>query len=238
MFKNICIIFFLIVWTFTSVAQNSVNEVEKLLKSSQETFKKYESFKFDLTYRLFSHVDNPVSISKYRGVFIKNKANSYLKIKDTEFFYVNNLIIKINHSQKAIEINQVEDSVNTFDPVAIEQQLKNFSTTKTYVLENGDTKCVLTAPKYTQLPYGRIDVVIDTKTNLFKKQRLYLLNSSNIKDENNKISNENKYLDITLENISLNSNGIITVEDYFIDYNKGNIKLKEIAQDYKVIDRR
>lgn len=219
-----------------SMAQSS--EAAALLNTSKEYFEQLPVFKADLTYTLFRDKDRPVVIRSYDGELVKREEDIYLKIHNTEFLMQGGSLIKVNHDQKAIEYTAAKAGELTQNPIAIDQYLKLFATAKIEKKE-GQTICRLSTPKYTQLPYGAIDLYFDSKDGSLRKQVLTLVNPGNIPNEKGQRDSSLKYLSIEFKEIEGQPDSIGALFDP-ANYISGSPKSRTAANtlsDYKLIDR-
>ena len=234
--KIIIVLLLALLGPISSFAQRS--EAEAILNKSKAYFENFSSFKGELSYTLFRDKENPVVIGSYDGILVKRGDDIYLKIHNTEMLLKNGSMIKVNHDQKAMEFNAVEGKGVSQNPIDLKQYLQLFS--EIDVKEEGsETVCVLTTPKYTQLPYGAVELIFDSKTGALHKQVLTLVNPGAIPNENGQPDNSLKYLAIDFKNIDPNPAGIdnlLSISSYIKGSDNAKSPASELAG-YKFIDR-
>jgi len=209
-----------------------------LLSSSKTYFEQNPVFQTQLTYTLFRDKDNPVVIRSYDGILVKKQDDLYLKIHNTEFLLTKDALIKVNHDQEAIEYTAGNTEAISQNPMAIDQYLTLFADSE--VTQQGNqTVCVLTTPKYTQLPYGAIDLFFNTENGALNKQILTLVNPGAIPNENGEMDASLKYLAIEFKQIQIDPPNVSSYfeSSKFVSGGKKTLSAATALSNYKLIDR-
>jgi len=195
--KTIGSVLILLVCFGAKAQSNSNHSAQEVLDKVVTYYKDHPQLEYDLTYSLYRDFKNPKIIEQYKGVLSKDRKNSYLKIKDTEFITVQEDFLKINHSQKRMQFVKNAQGLQVSNPLNIDAYLKYFSTREVFE-ENGALVCKLSTPKFTQLPYGTIWMFVNPQTFELEKQIMELTAPKSIKDENGVFTTALKYLEIEL----------------------------------------
>ncbi len=216
-------------------AQTQKPTAGELLLAAQEFFNQKEYVKAEMQYTLYRNSEAPITIEKYDGLFIKNKEDIYLKIQDTEILHKDSHYLKVNHSQKAMEYAEGHDMEQ--NPMVLERYLNLFAEQE--VKDLGTVwQCTLTAPKFTQLPYGRVIFYISKENNQLQKQIMELVAPAAILDENGKRENTQKHLEIAIRSLR-SSNASIPHSEIatFVNISKSTAQVTSAYKTYKLINR-
>lgn len=222
----------------TITAQDKSESAKITLEKSRAFFEASPLFQAHLTYTLFRDRSKPKLIEQYKGQLVKRDQDLYMKIHNTEFLLLGANFVKVNHDQKALELIKASTKDLSQNPIDIAKYLNLFKDVEQQ--QKGDRIiCKLTTPKYTQLPYGAIELIFDAKTMLLEEQILTLVNPGRIPDENGSASTELKYLSIKINEFSTQvpkADQFFNLNDYVVKKVNG-AALAQRFEDYQLIDR-
>ncbi len=164
--KNIFIIifFFFISFSNAQTAKELINKVLKVYRTS--------NYKVDVTYALYKGFDKEV-IEQYKGKYIVTHDSVYNKINHTEIVITPNFFVKINHDEKAVIYNKIENKSKKESYLNLDKLLKNFE--KPEVINKGNQwQIKMTTKEFSQLKLSRLTLLINKKSYRVEKQILIL----------------------------------------------------------------
>jgi hypothetical protein len=187
--QNIMKINCLIVVCFLAVSSVAAQTADK--KAFKDLFEKIKKiydtendFYVTSDYKTFSSHSSKTAIESYKGLFVKNGDQTYTKVANAEFILFGKHFLQIDNDSKLMEYRKIDvkKEIALFDFMRFIDKFAGFS------IENKDgvTVCTMTADKISTVPYSKIEIFIDNKTNTITKQVLYLLISTSYTDSNGK----------------------------------------------------
>lgn len=222
------IIVFLIITLYSFCIQaQDLTEVKELFSKTEAYYKNANEYSLKASYQFFEE-DNSKATETLAGLILKNGTNYYSKIGPTEFIYIDDNFIKINHTQKAVLFSKITDE-KTKTPVELSSLLKYFESVS--ISKNkGMVICNLLFKRLNNLPYSKMILFLDANDFSIKKQELYMLSGFVYPWQNNRdITKAGKVV------ISLNKQTTDTINSSIFNianYIKG---VKEISLSKKLV---
>jgi hypothetical protein len=190
---------------------------------------------YKTSYALYKDFDSKKIEESYNGLFYKNELNEvYMKIGDSEILNSKKVFLKINHSEKAIQIlNPVANYLGDFDmkPLLDLCKIEKFLDYKSY------WEITMIAKPYSSLPYSKIVVQI-TKNYFLQKQIFYYNTAVNFSKDYRSPDSHYPRLEVTNTNYNKSpvSASFFYSRTYFTTSDKKQIILSERLKKYEIID--
>lgn len=197
--KNIIYIF--LIFSFFGFGQETLT-VDEVLQNVQRTIENQNAYAVDMVYNLFPASSSEIIIENYNGQIIENKNNTFVEINKTIFLLSKptKTYLKLNKIEKTVLVGKYFDNPQSQSPLDMLGLFVKSFENKTIELENSNYVCTLTTGVVTQLPYYKVELVIDRETLQLQKQILYLtMQNSYIGEDGNKKMG-NPRLELTLSN--------------------------------------
>lgn len=170
-FTNFFIVLTILLLSLSINAQD-LEEFKELFLKTEAYYKNSDMYSLKVTYQFFEE-GNVEALETMQGVIKKKGTDYYSKIGPTEFVYLGQVFLKINHEEKAVLYSKIKDK-KTQTPVEVTSLLGYFK--KATVVKNKETyTCILTFKKLAILPYKKMILVIDADNYTIIKQELYML---------------------------------------------------------------
>ena len=167
-----------------TIAQATVKDirVEQLLTEAQRLYEQTPDYVLHMEYTMYQGAKGKETLISYPGELVKDGANYYSKIHNTETFILGQEYLKINHDQKRGYYAISEQQTTENPTVNIASFLVYF---KDKVLKETDTHyiCVLNATGVTVLPYGKAEIYIDKTSGHITQQVLHYLSKQKFVDK-------------------------------------------------------
>lgn len=214
---------------FLTQAQ-SVNDVFKQLAKQYSLNKPLQ---YKANYALYKDFDSKKIEENYNGAFYKNDLNEvYMKIGDSEILNSKTVFLKINNTEKAIEIlDPVKNYFGDFDikPLYELCKIESFLDYKSY------WEITLVSKQYSSLPYSKIIVQI-SKSYFLQKQIFYYNTAINFSKDYRSPDSHYPRLEITYSNFNRNpvAASLFSTSTYFTKSAKEKIILTEKFKKYKI----
>lgn len=226
------IIYVLVLLSCALTYSQSVSEVFQKLAKQYSTAKPLQ---YKTSYALYKDFSSKKIEESYNGIFYKNEHNEvYMKIGDNEILNSKKVFLKINHSEKAIQIlHPVANYFGEFDmkPLLDLCKIEKFLDYKSY------WEITLVAKPYSSLPYSKIVVQI-TKDFFLQKQIFYYNTAMNFSKDYR--SPDSNYPRLEVINTNYNRNpvkaSIFNSSTYFTTSDTKRIILSETLKKYEIID--
>lgn len=208
--------------------------VSEVFKQVAKQYSISKPLQYKTKYVLFKDSESTKAEESYDGKFLKNEGNEiYMKIGDTEIVNLKTAFIKINHTEKAIEIsNPVDNYIGDFDikPLYDLCKIEKFVEYKHY------WKIVLLSKSYSSLSYSRIIVEI-TKDYYLQKQIFYYNTAINFSKDYKNPDPHYPRLEIIYSDLNRNLSNIsiFNSNSYFKISDKKQIILAEKLKKYQII---
>lgn len=218
--------------------QKSYSQNDKEVFEIFEKTNKYYSNSIqhlDFNYKLFASYTSKIITEEYEGFHIKRENSNYTRIHNTEFIQKGLLFIKINHDQKVILIIESKEEGKKNTPLNISNYLKYF---KTKSLKDKGTNWLISLETnvLTQLPYSKIEIIINKTNFKIEKQILYFLDNVPYNEKGIK-KNGTPKLEITIKEKIMNQDIIeelFKTQKYIIKTQKGYV-LSQKYSNYKLL---
>lgn len=215
-----------------SVQAQTVTEVFKQLAKQYSLNKPLQ---YKTNYALYKDFDSKKTEENYSGSFYKNDLNEvYMKIGDSEILNSKTVFLKINHTEKAVEIsNPVKNYFGDFDikPLYDLCKIESFLDYKSY------WEITLVSKQYSSLPYSKIIVQI-SKNYFLQKQIFYYNTAINFSKDYRSPDSHYPRLEITYSNFNRNpvAASLFNTSSYFTKSGKEHILLTEKLKKYEIIN--
>ena len=130
----------------------------EFLQKIQDNYNGLKSLEASMTYQLYKGFSGTAVIEEYQGQLMKSNSDSYKRIKNTEFINTKNYNIKVVHEQRMIVVTQnLESQFLNADIAGALEMCQDILVSKN---EKGRV-LTLTMRQGTDLPYSKIDVLVD-----------------------------------------------------------------------------
>ncbi|KIA97334.1 hypothetical protein OA93_15535 [Flavobacterium sp. KMS] len=190
---------------------------------------------YKTSYALYKDSDSKKIEESYNGIFYKNELNEvYMKIGDSEILNSKKVFLKINHSEKAIQIlSPVSNYLGDFDM----KPLLDLCTIEKFLDYKSYWEITMVAKPYSSLPYSKIVVQI-TKNYFIQKQIFYYNTAVNFSKDYRRPDSHYPRLEVTNTNYSRNpvSASFFNSGTYFTKSDKKQIILSERLKKYEIIN--
>jgi hypothetical protein len=201
-FKRVIVFLISLAWVSYGFTQDKTPSVEAILTKAQQVFTTTPSYSININYKMYGNYTKTVAMEDFDGQMVKTNKDTYLKINNTIFLTseTKKTNIKIFEDEKVIEVSEKEtNTLLTNSPVYIESFIKLFKN-KTIVDKGDYYLCTLTTDVITQVPYGKIELLINKDSFVITKQVLYFLAEYPFIDENGEQQKGNPKMVVTLSN--------------------------------------
>ncbi|NQY07050.1 MAG: hypothetical protein HRT68_12900 [Flavobacteriaceae bacterium] len=188
--------FTLLTYMLLNVLFVSGQDAEQVVRKMQEYYQK-ESYSLQMEYKTYATYSAKDAYLKYDAFLLKSKNDAYYKIHNTEIICIDTDVIKIAHDQKMVQYSQVDKTAldQITSPLDIEKILPYF--VKKEVKETSEGfHCTFYTSQITQLPYAKLELVIDKTRYALKKQVLYFNQVKKYKTTNGEIKTDYPRLEI------------------------------------------
>lgn len=155
------------------LAQEDISRFKEIFSKTEKFYKEQSSYALDVTYQFFDLKNTTTATETLKGSIEKKGHNYYSKIGPTEFIYLDDIFLKINHDEKAVLYSKAPNKKMT-TPIDITALTDYFKNVKILNKDNTLISEVLFKEK-SNLPYTKMVIVIDSSNYSIIKQELYLL---------------------------------------------------------------
>lgn len=223
------------VWVLFNCALAHSQSVSEVFQKLGKQYSIPKPLQYKSSYALYKDFDSKKIEESYNGIFYKNEFNEvYMKIGDSEILNSKKVYLKINHSEKAIQIlNPIANYFGDFDMKALLDlcKVEKFLDYKTY------WEITMVARPYSSLPYSKIVVQI-TKNYFLQKQIFYYNTAVNFSKDYRSPDSHYPRLEVTNTNYNRNpvKASIFNSSTYFTISGKKQIILSERLKKYEIID--
>ncbi|KIA92022.1 hypothetical protein OA93_23650 [Flavobacterium sp. KMS] len=223
------------VWAIFNCCVVYTQSVSDVFQKLGKQYSIAKPLQYRSSYALYKDFDSKKIEESYNGTFYKNELNEvYMKIGDSEILNSKKVFLKINHSEKAIQIlNPVANYLGDFDmkPLLDLCKIEKFLDYKTY------WEITLITKPYSSLPYSKIVVQI-TKHYFLQKQIFYYNTAINFSKDYRNPDSHYPRLEVTNTNYSRNpvSASFFNSNTYFTISDKKQIVLSERLKKYEILD--
>ncbi len=237
--RNYIRILFLLLVGLNAYSQKSADrtKIEGLIEKAQKKYASAPDFQFSAVYQLFGSYKSSTVSESYKGVFAKNKKNSYAKIHTTEFVKLNTFNIKVDNESKLMQVTKDGNGNGDLFPYQLGELLSNFNDFK---ISSTDLEwiCTLTAPKVTFVPYGKVILHINKKDYSLTKQTMYLLQQNQYTDSKGKKLIGYPRLEITFSKVLWNSDAYAPKFELssYIYQSKNKYHVSKKYKSYQIVD--
>lgn len=182
MIKNQLTVILLLV-SFLGFAQTQNIKVREILENTQNVYKALDKYSVQSKYVLYKGMKSNDIEQKYSSLTIKSGEKYYSRIHNTEFLFLPDSYLKINHEEKRFEFSQSEIKTPELKGISVTNYLALFDANS--VKETDDYYiCSLFSKAITALPYGKIELHINKLDFQLHKQVFYLSNKITFKHSN------------------------------------------------------
>jgi len=206
-----------------------------VVKKMQEHFKQ-EIFNIEMDYNTYAtYVASDVYLS-YKSSISKKNENSCFRLHHTDFINISLELIKISHDQKLIQYHKItEEEQQQMNPMDIEKLMPYF--VKNEINKNGNEyHCVFYTSGITQLPYSKIELVINASSYQLKKQVMYLNKAMKYTDKSGSISTNYPRIEIVIKKWnSVVDNNVFKLSTY-LSSSSGKVTLAKQYKEYQLVD--
>ncbi len=144
-----------------------------LFSKTENYYKNTAEYSLKVSYQFFEIGKNGRALESLAGKIRKKENNYYSKIDQTEFIYIDQTFLKINHQQKAVLYAPIADP-KTVTPVEVTALLEYFD--RVDICEDqAATVCELHFKTNKTIPYEKMVLHLDPKSHAIRKQELYML---------------------------------------------------------------
>jgi len=170
-------------------------DAKTIITKAQQCYKK-DKYSLGMKYHSYATYTTSDVFKSYDAVLIKNSADMYYKILNTEMILIGADMLKIAHDQKLVQHNQVNQaSVNQMNPMDIEKLLPYFVKKEVKETDSG-YQCIFYTSEITQLPYSKLEVFVNKSTYEIQKQIMYFNQVKKYKTANGEIKTNYPRLEI------------------------------------------
>ncbi len=233
-------IIFIICLIFVTNTFSQELTAELVLKKAQESTSNTSMLSCNLLYSYYPTYSTTEVLEQYDGQLIKNNSNYFIRINETIFLtdVVKSMALKLNTSEKAMLVSKLKTASNLESPINITTIIKQFKSAT--LIDNGTTwTCTLTAPQISQLPYSKVEILIDKEDYKIKKQSLFFSTKAPYTDKNKKEVFDNPRLEITISDYKITldakEKSKTDIETY-ISIGKQKIKPSTQYNDFNIIE--
>jgi hypothetical protein len=228
---------FLLIIIFFTIGTTAYSQtVNEVLQRMGKQYSTAEYLQYNSNYSLYKTADSKKVEQAYKGFFHKNPQNEiYMKIDQTEILNSKNVNLKINHSEKAIQISDpMQNYFGNFDirPLLDLCKIESFKDFKVY------WEITLIAKKYSNLPYSKIVVQISKKYFL-EKSIFYYNTAVNFSKDYRSPKSYLPRLEVSNTNFTRKgtNSSLFAINSYFTS-NKNKYIPVERLKNYEIIDQR
>lgn len=208
--------------------------VEKLFDDVEKKYNQMSYFSYTSNFNVYEENNETKSIEKTTGIFLKKNKISYQKVENNEIIDFGDYTFIADHENKLVSINKKDEQTQFITLKSLLPLFKN----REIILKNENKICVLKAGKINQLPYDKVEVYIDKKTNELKKQLFYFSGKKEYKQKGRKVVALNPVLEVTYtirQKNEVKDNQLIAKANYF-SIQKNKIVLANKYKNYKLIN--
>lgn len=155
------------------LAQGDISHFKEIFSKTEKFYKERSSYSLDVTYKFFDLKIPTTATETLKGHIEKNGDNYYSKIGPTEFIYLDDIFLKINHDEKAVMYSKVPNRKMT-TPIDITALTDYFKSVK-ILNKNNTLMCEVIFKEKPHLPYTKMIMVLDSKNYSIIKQELFML---------------------------------------------------------------
>jgi hypothetical protein len=210
------------------------DDVEIIFDTVEKKYNQMSYFSYTSTYNVYEENNRTKSIEKTTGLFLKKNKVSYQKVESNEIIDFGDYTFIADHENKLVSISKKDQETQFITLKSLLPLFKNRE-----LLIKGENKiCVLKAGKLNQLPYDKVEVHIDKKTNELKKQLFYFSGKKEYKQKGRKVIALNPVLEVSYSVRPKNDakdNQLIAKTNYF-SMQKNKIVLANKYKNYKLIN--
>lgn len=210
------------------------DDVEKLFDDVEKKYSQMAYFSYTSTYNVYEESNRSKSIEKTTGIFLKKNKVSYQKVETNEIIDFGDYTFIADHENKLVSISKKDQETQFISLKSLLPLFKNRE-----LIVKGDTKiCVLKAGKFNQLPYDKVEIYIDNKTNELKKQLFYFSGKKEYKEKGKTVTVLHPVLEVAFSVRIKNDtkdNQLINKSNYF-SITKNKIVLVNKYKNYKLIN--
>lgn len=211
-------------------------KIVALFKKTANFYDSKNSFQVDLSYMLCPTATSNQIVEKYKGYLAKKNKGGYVKIDKTEFITDEKNSLKIDNESKLIQMNSKEASKNEDLFYDIKKYLTNFSN---FTLTSNDNEwiCTMTTPAVTFIPYTKVVIFIDKKSNSITKEVFYLIVKNKYKAPNGEMKNDYPRIEISMKNFTSKiKNEELFKIGHYINSKHGKIFPIGTYKSYKIVE--
>ena len=147
--------------------------VTEILAKVEARYSANEAYNLEVLYQYFEQDNMQQAVETMEGQIIKEGPNYYSRIHHTETVFIDSDYLKINHDEKAVLYGSIDPSQRPA-PVELSKLSAYFSSAEVY--EKGEvTRFELLFKEAQMIPYSKMVLEINLKSNTLLKQELYLL---------------------------------------------------------------
>lgn len=166
-----------ITFNFVSIenclAQEDILRFKEIFSKTEKFYKERSNYAQDVTYQFFDLKNPTIATETLRGSIEKKGDNYYSKVGPTEFIYLDDIFLKINHEEKAVMYSKVPNK-KMVTPIDITALTDYFETVKISD-KNNSILCEVVFRQKSNLPYTKMVIVLDSKNFSIIKQELYII---------------------------------------------------------------
>lgn len=235
--KTFSIFFFFFLSLSSSSQETDKTKVINLLKKSQQVYDDLKTYYLESTYKLYVNQNSNEIKESYNGITVKKDDVAYSKIATTELISLKDLNIKIDNSTKRIQVSKDKSKQNVMKAFDVNEYSKYFVKYK-FSEVNNQYKCELSTANVSMIPYSKVVIYIDKKSNRMLKQELYFLTKHKTKIVNGKPYYDYPRLEISFTNFKVDGfdvDAFFRKENYVVA-SKGKYLPAKKYKEYLIVD--
>jgi len=225
--------------TFFMFYQVSAQSAKEVLKKVIKSYQTHQKYTVKMTYQYVNLNKSDKIIEEENAFFVTNNNQKYYKVENKiEIIDNGTVTIQINHIEKEMIVSKSLiasiskfdfdfDSLKLFSNISIKRQTKN-----TIVL-------LFSTKPITQLPYSSLELFIDKKNYMVRKQIFYYLSRPNYLDKKKKNEMIKPRLTVKYSNYKFNidytHNNLFKNNTYYRQKNTGLTGVGKYAK-YSIIN--
>ncbi len=155
------------------LAAQDLEQMKNLFAQTEQYYQNAEQYSLSVSYEFFEDQNPQQAVESLSGRILKKAGNYYSKIGPTEFVYIGQSFLKINHQQKAVLYSALAEE-KALTPVELTSLIEHFE--KAELRETSNSLiCELKFKTNKIIPYEKMLIFLDPNSYAIQKQELHLL---------------------------------------------------------------
>lgn len=144
---------------------------KEVLVKTEAFYKNTQSYSIETKYEYFETQNASQPLETLEGFIFKNNTNYFSKIGTTDFVYIQDVFLKLDHAEKAVIYSKSEGK-NSFLPIELSSMVAHF---ESIVATSNKNEIVfdLSFKKELSIPYTKMVLLVNSKTFEINRQELY-----------------------------------------------------------------